>query len=184
MLHAEGAALGGRHRHGRRLLRRLLEGRHLWGELEVWSSRYGYTTYCLVVYPPGSTAAERIRFRALRSWAPLGFVLSTFTVLLAGQALPFAAALGTGIAVYAAGALLLACIAGPNRRLIRTLQTCRGNEGIGGLDRGPQDLPDGVIELLLESERQFEAGETDAVDYEAAWGRAWQVLGAFQKRGF
>lgn len=105
-------------------------------------------------------------------------------MLLAGQALPFAAALGTGVAVWAAGALLLSRIAGPNRRLIRTVQICRENEGTGGLDCGPRDLSDGVVELLLERERQFEAGETDAVDYEAAWGRAWQVLGAVQKRRF
>ena len=166
-----------------RLLRRVLDGKYAWGDIEVWSSRYGYTSSCLVVYPPGSTSADRIRFRLLRSWPPIGMLLGLVAVGIAGHRLPWEAAVGIGIGVYAAGAALLAVVAGPDRRRVRTLQTCRDDQGTGGLDRGPQDQLDGLVELLVENERRLRAGLIDAAQHEAIWGRAWDQIDAMKRNG-
>lgn len=183
--HASAAAgtPGARPKPRHRLLRRLLEGRYTWGDIEVCSSRYGYTSYCLVVYPPGSTSADRIRFRLLRSWPPLGVILGLVAVCIAAEGLPLQLALAIGVGVYSAGLLLFAVIAGPDRRRVRTLQTCRGDDGSGGLDRGPQDQLDGLVELLIDNEQRLRAGLIDAAHHEVVWGSAWDHLDSMRRKG-
>lgn len=164
-----------------RLLRRVLEGKYTWGELEVWSSRYGYTSFCLVVYPPGSTSHDRIRFRMMRSWPPVGMILGLVAVDIAGHRLPLQAALGIGLGVYFAGALLLALVAGPGRRRVRTLQTCRGDDGTDGFDQGPQARLDEIAELLIENEHKLRAGVIDPAQHEAVWSAAWDQVDAMKR---
>lgn len=162
---------------GARAIARVLEGPHVWGEFEVWTSRYGYTSHCLVVYPPGSSRSDRVRFRALRVWPPIGMLLGVLAVIVAGQTLPLAGALLVGALVYATGAFCLALLAGPRRRRIRTLQTCRGDEGTGAFDRGPEHALDEFSGRLLEAEKSRRDGLIDAVGFEAVWGAVWSELG-------
>lgn len=162
---------------GRRAVRRVLEGPHEWGELEVWGGRYGCTSSCLVVYPPGATRSERIRYRAMRGWPGLGILLGVLTTLVLAQRIPFVSSALAGLAVYAAGALALAGVAGRGRRGIRTLDACRGDEGVVGMDRGPAQELDRLAATLIEAEQRYRAGAIDAVGFEAAWGEAWRELG-------
>jgi hypothetical protein len=161
----------------RRLVRRLLEGPHAWGELEVWGGRYGWTSSCLVVFPPGASRSERIRYRAMRTWPAVGILLGVLTTVVVAQRVPFVLAAGAGCAVYAAGALALAGLAGRGRRAIRTLDACRGDEGTVGLERGPAAELDRFAAVLILAERRFRAGDLDAVGFEAVWGAVWQELG-------
>ncbi|MGT2425411.1 DUF6611 family protein [Amnibacterium kyonggiense] len=160
-----------------RLARRVLDGRHEWGALEVWGGRYGCTTSCLVVHPPGTARGERIRYRALRSWPGPGLLLAVLATVLVAHRLPFALAAAAGVAVYAAGALALTAVAGRGRRAIRTLQACRGDEGVVGMDRGPAHELDRLAAMLLEAEQRHRAGELDGVGFEAVWGAVWRELG-------
>lgn len=160
-----------------RIARRALEGGHPWGELDVWTSRYGYTSYCLVVYPPGATRTDRIRFRLMRAWPPIGMLLGIFTVIVVGQTQPLIGALAAGAAVFAIGALGSARIAGAAGRRIRTLQTCQGDAGTSALDRGPQDALDALRAALFDAEQEWRAGRIDAVRFEAVWSEVWSDLG-------
>ncbi|WP_375388579.1 DUF6611 family protein [uncultured Amnibacterium sp.] len=161
-----------------RALRRVLEGPHEWGDLEIWTSRYGYTGCCLVVHPPGTTRRERIRYRLLRGWPPIGMLLGVLVLIVSAHHLPLGVAVLAGGAAYGAGALGLARLAGPARKRIRTLQTCRGDDGTDALDRGPQQLLDRLAARLLDAERRRRAGGLDAVGFEAVWGDVWHELGA------
>jgi hypothetical protein len=158
-----------------RALRRVLVGPHEWGELDVWSSRYGYTGYCLAVFPPGSTASERIRFRLLRSWPPVGLLLGLAVLITAAQHLPFELALLPAAAAYAAGWAALALIAGARRTQIRTLRTGRDEYGTVP-DDGAHDELEACADTLREAERLRRAGALDAVGFEAAWGAVWNRL--------
>ncbi|GAA2750107.1 DUF6611 family protein [Amnibacterium kyonggiense] len=161
----------------RRAARRVLEGPHGWGELEVWGGRYGCTSSCLVVFPPGAARGERIRYRAMRAWPALGILLGVLTTVAVAQRVPFVLAAAAGVTVYTAGALALAGIAGRGRRAIRTLTACRGDEGTVGLDRGPAAELDRFAAVLILAERRHRAGDLDAVGFEAIWGAVWQELG-------
>ena len=163
---------------GQRVLRRVVEGAHEWGDLEVWPSRYGYTSYCLVVYPPGATLSERVRFRLMRSWPPLGMLLGITVVIAAAHVLPLLVAGVIGASVYAGGGMGLAVLAGPGRRRIRTLRTCRGGEGAGSLDRGPQSTLDELAAVLLDAEHARREGLLDAAALEVVQGEVWQRLGS------
>ena len=159
----------------RRALRRVLVGPHEWGELDVWSSRYGYTGYCLAVFPPGSTTGERIRFRLLRSWPPIGLLLGLAVLIVAAQHLPFELALLPAAATYLAGWAALAVIAGARRRQIRTLRA--GRDEYGAMpDEGAHEELEACADALREAERLRRAGALDAVGFEAAWGDVWDRL--------
>lgn len=163
---------------GRRVLQRILDGPHPWGEFEVWPSRYGYTSFCLVVYPPGAARRERLRFRAMRAWPPFGMLLGLVAMAVASQSMPAMVAFVIGGAVYGGGALALARLAGPSRRRIRTLRTCRGDDGTSALDRGPQQAMEDLSALLLAAEHELRSGRIDAVEFEVVWGEVWRRLGA------
>lgn len=162
---------------GQRVVRRVLEGPHGWGELEVWGGRYGFTSSCLVVFPPGASRSERIRYRVMRAWPALGILLGVLATVAVAQRAPFVLAAGAGCAVYAVGALALAGLAGRGRRAIRTLDACRGDEGTVGLDRGPAADLDRFAAMLILAERRHRAGDLDAVGFETVWGAVWQELG-------
>ena len=167
---------------GRRVLQRILEGPHPWGEFEVWPSRYGSTSFCLVVYPPGAVRSERLRFRAMRAWPPLGMLLGLVAMAVASQSMPVVVALVIGGAVYGGGALALARLAGPGRRQIRTLRTSRSTDGSSALDWGPQQTMEDLAALLLAAEHEHRSGRIDAVEFELAWGEVWHRIGARRSR--
>jgi hypothetical protein len=172
------------HRPGlsRRVLRRVVEGPHAWGELEVWPSRYGYTSYCLALYPPGATRSERIRFRLLRAWPPIGILLGLVAGVAGAQVLPAVVALLLGGAAYGAGASGLALLAGPGRHRIRTVRACRGDAGLSAFDRGQLELVSELTDRLLEAEQAQQDGRLDAVAFELVHGEVWARLSAPQLR--
>jgi hypothetical protein len=51
----------------------LLDGAHPWGSFDAMVSRYGVRRYRLIIYPPGTTTADRRLARLWRGW-PLGGV--------------------------------------------------------------------------------------------------------------
>lgn len=159
-----------------RIVDRLLEGRHRWGDLSVWRSRSGWTTCELVVVPPGATRSMRIRLRLMRLWPPVGLLLGVWTVAAAGRTLPIAAAILAGVGVYVLGAAAFAALAGPGRHGVRTLRICSADEGTSGDDLARLLLMQVVAAQLVAAERGLRAGRLDEVGFEAAWGSAWRRL--------
>jgi hypothetical protein len=160
----------------RRAVRRVVVGPHEWGELDVWSSRYGYTGYCLAVFPPGSTTSERIRFRLLRSWPPIGVLVGLAVLIVAAQRLPFELALLPAAATYLAGWAALAVLAGARRTQIRTLRAGRDQYGTIPDDGGAHEELEACADVLQEAERLHREGAVDAVGFEVAWGAVWDRL--------
>jgi hypothetical protein len=156
--------------------RRLLDGGHTWGSLDISPSRYGVTRHHLVVFPPGISADERTLLRLWRSWPIWGtltwLTLEIFLVPTIGS-LP-ALAISSGICL-GAGALAMA-MTGANRTRVQTLSVVR----MAGV--GDAVVADRYAELyalaceLGEADRGLAAGELSTVDHEAVVWRVYDRL--------
>jgi hypothetical protein len=60
----------------------LLDGAHPWGSFAATVGRYGVRRYRLVIYPPGSSTADRQLARLWRGWPISGAVLGLVAVML------------------------------------------------------------------------------------------------------
>ena len=74
-----------RDRHAPRLWSRLLDGAHPWGSFDATVGRYGVRRYRLIIYPPGTSAADRQLARLWRGWPVSGAALGLLAVMLLGN---------------------------------------------------------------------------------------------------
>ena len=105
--------------------RRLLDGGHTWGSLEVSPTRYGVSRYRLVVFPPGISADDRMLLRAWRAWPAWGLAAFLTLEILLVPAIGPAAALGISAAVVLGAGVVVMAMTGANRGGVRTLIAVR-----------------------------------------------------------
>ena len=105
--------------------RRLLDGGHTWGSLEVSPTRYGITRYRLVVFPPGISADDRMLLRIRRAWPTWGMAAFLILEILLVPAIGSVAALWISATVFlGAGAVVMAMTAAM-RGGVRTMTAVR-----------------------------------------------------------
>jgi hypothetical protein len=152
--------------------RRLLDGGHTWGSLEVSPTRYGVTRYRLVVFPPGISADDRMLLRVWRARPAWG--LATFLILeiLLVPAVGTGAALGiSAIVVLGAWAVVMA-MTGANRGGVRTLTAVRqaGASDTFAAERFVEFYS--LARGLADADRRLADGEIHAVEHELL---VWRV---------
>jgi Family of unknown function (DUF6611) len=59
-----------------------LDGAQQWGSFDAVVSRYRVRRYRLIIYPPGTSAADRRLARLWRGWPITGAVLALLAVML------------------------------------------------------------------------------------------------------
>jgi hypothetical protein len=161
------------------LIRKLTEGAHPWGTVDVSPAGRGlWQRVRLTAYPPGTTSAERRALSFAHAWPILGAVVSLLLLVALGSAWPAPLELAAMIALYLAGFWVGARITRPVRRRLRILTTA--TVYVGG------ELQEfGNVRLLRETIAEFDRidalqrrGDLTPVQYEAEWGVIFDTLPA------
>lgn len=160
---------------------RFWEGAHTWGFSEATSSLYaartGVDARRLVVYPPGTSPAERRALVLRRRWPSWGGFLALLVALLAAPSSAVAALIAMTV-VYATGfavAVLATRRVWSARRELRcsTVRVGEFHEEYGDAHALEQALA-----TLLALERSRAEGRIDEVGYELGWGRVYEAADA------
>ena len=156
--------------------RRLLDGGHTWGSLQVSPSHYGVTRYRLVVFPPGISADERALLRIWRAWPTWGMATFLVMEILLAPAIGPVAALWISSGVFFGGGAVMMATTAPYRGGVRTMVAVRRS----GVDDAP--AAERFVEFyvlahqLVEADQALAAGEIAPVDHELAVWRAYDRM--------
>lgn len=154
------------------LWHRLLDGMNPWGSFLVQPGRYGSTRYQIVVYPPGSTAAQRRRIRLWRGWPLWGALLWLICIIALPRLIDqHTAFVVSTVGCLAAGALVF-IRAGDLRTGTRTLNTTVLDTGLDVTARTTCRRIKSLAATMARADDQLAAGVISPADYEAIW---WQV---------
>ena len=119
------------------IVRRLVEGRALWGDLDVSPVTPGiWQRVRLTVYPPGITPTERRLLRLRHGWPVVGALVSFAGLVLVSDAGPMLGVL-TMLAAYAAGFAVLGRLTRDLRPRCRVLTVATEHIGDEVRERGP-----------------------------------------------
>jgi hypothetical protein len=158
---------------------RLLDGAHRWGSFDATVGRYGVRRYWLIVYPPGSSPADRRLARLWRGWPITGAVLALLAVMLLGNAAASPdTVLGYAVAAYAGIGALLFLRAGPARVQVRSLSIILmpnrpyGRERVGYVEWLT------TVRMLTRADNMLATGAISLVEHEATWWEAYDRLEA------
>ncbi|HZC92046.1 MAG TPA: DUF6611 family protein [Mycobacterium sp.] len=158
-------------------LARLLDGDHLWGSPDTKIGHYGIRRYRLVIYPPGTTTADRRLARLQRGW-PLGGAALVLLAMMIGDAMSspyFVPAVAA--AAYLCIRVLLFLLAGPDRVHVRSM-SCIVMPGATDANE-----PSGYTEwkalarMLIRADDMLKAGAISPAGHEAIWWHAYDRLG-------
>jgi hypothetical protein len=157
----------------------LLDGAHPWGSFDATVGRYGIRRYRLIVYPPGSTAADRRMARIWRGWPIAGAVLALLAVMLFGNVIASPdTVLGYAVAAYVVMGALLFLRAGPARVRVRSMSIILmpNRADVRGQCKYAEWRM--LVHMLTMADRMLATGATSLVEHEAAWWKAYDRLGA------
>jgi uncharacterized protein DUF6611 len=152
--------------------RRLLDGGHTWGSLEVSPTRYGITRYRLVVFPPGISSDDRMLLRIRRAWPTWGMAVFLILEILLVPAIGAVAALWISATVFlGAGAVVMAMTAA-HRGDVRTVTAIR-RAGVHDPLSAEQFLQFyALAHDLAEADGRLAADEIEPVEHELL---VWRV---------
>lgn len=156
-------------------VRRLLDGASAWGSLTVQPDRFG-TRYLLVVYPPGTTGAERRRVRIWRGWPLWGASLWLLSEIVLTRHLdPWSAlALSTGLLVVCVTAAY--AFAGAARGGVRVLAATLLPRRYDPVSTTMCEAMQHLAKILRDAESRREAGLITAAQFEMAWWTVYDTM--------
>lgn len=156
--------------------RRVLDGGHTWGSLQVSPTRYGITRYRLAVFPPGISADDRMLLRIWRAWPTWGMATFLILEILLVPALGAVAALWISATVFlGAGAVVMAMTAA-TRGDVRTITAVR-QAGVHDPLAAEQFVEFyGLAHALVEADGRLTAGEIQPVEHELLVWRVYDRL--------
>ncbi|CAM5477073.1 DUF6611 family protein [Leifsonia shinshuensis] len=157
---------------------RFLEGAHRWGWFEetsaLYTARTGVSARRLVVYPPGTTGAQRRAIVFRRRWPAAGGLLALLPAFVLAPA-PAVVAIGAMVVVYVAGfvvALVATRRVWPECRVIRCSTISVGEQYE---TYGEEQLVTASLAALLALERARQEGRIDEVGFELGWSRVYDL---------
>ncbi len=158
---------------------RLLEGAHPWGFSDATISRYGVRRYRLIIYPPGTTAADRQLARLWRGWPITAAVLGLLAVMLLGNVVPSPnTVLAYAVAASVSIGALLFQRAGPARVQVRSMSIILMPKAADVRARRRYAEWQTLVHMLTQADQMLTAGAISPVEYEAIWWEAYDRLEA------
>ena len=158
---------------------RPLDGPRRWGSFEAALGRHGVRRYRLIVYPPGSTIADRRLARLWRGWPITGAVLALLAVMLLGNVTaPPNTVLGYAVATYVGVGVLLFLRAGPARVRVRSMSVILMPNGADARERGKYVEWQTLVRILTRADQMLRTGAISVVEHEATWWEAYDRLEA------
>jgi hypothetical protein len=160
---------------------RLLDGAHPWGSFVATVGQYGVQRFRLVIYPPGSSVADRQLARLWRGWPISGAALGLVAMVLLGKvAVSPDTVLAFAVACYVAIGALLFLMAGPMRVQVRSVSIALMPHSADGreLRRYVEGLT--LVAMLTRADRLLKSGAIASHEHEAIWWEAYERLEAIQ----
>jgi hypothetical protein len=158
---------------------RLLGGAHVWGSFDAAVGRYGVRRYRLIIYPPGSTAADRQLARLWRGWPITGAALALLAVMLLGNVTASPeTVLGYAVAAHLGIGALLFLRAGPARVRARSMSIILMPKGADIRELCKHAEWRMLVHMLSTADRMVATGAISLVEHEASWWKAYDRLGA------
>lgn len=157
----------------------LLDGTHPWGSFDATISRYGVRRYRLIVYPPGTSTADRRLARLWRGWPISGAVLVLLAVMLFGNvAASPDTVLALAVAAYASICALLFLRAGPARVQVRSMSIILVPGAADARELRRYIEWQTLVPMLTRADDMLRTGAISLVEHEATWWEAYDRLEA------
>jgi hypothetical protein len=158
---------------------RLLEGAHPWGSFDATVTRYGVRRYRLIMYPPGTTVADRRLARLWRGWPITGVVLGLLAVMLLGDvASPPNTVLAYAVAASVGIGALLFLRAGSARVPVRSMSIILMPKAADVRERRRHAEWQALVHMLTRADEMLATGAISPVEHEAVWWEAYERLEA------
>lgn len=157
----------------RRWWSRALDGRRVWGSLDIRPDRYGVMRYRLLVYPPGINTPQRHRLRLWRGWPLWGALLWMVCEIWLSEFTGPWLTLFLSTSIYVGSGLVTRHLAHHTAGATRTV--C-----VMVMPNDPDRIADTVSReitvlgrSMIEADERYERGEISAVDHEMTWWRVY-----------
>lgn len=158
---------------------RLLDGDHPWGWFDATVSRYGVRRYRLIVYPPGSSAADRRLARLWRGWPTTGAGLGLLAVMVLGNVVASPdRVLALAVAAYVSVGALLFWRAGPARMQVKAMSAILMPTAADARERARYIEWHAVVHMLTRADQMVRSGAISLLEHEAIWWEAYDRLEA------
>jgi hypothetical protein len=158
---------------GARWFSRVLDGDRPWGSYDVKISQYAVRRYRVIIYPPGTTTADRRLARLQRGWPLGGAVLILFAIMI-GDAVssPYtvpAVAITACLSIH----VLLSLLAGPKRVHVKSMSLVLMPVITDEDERRRHNEWKTLTHMLTRADEMLSAGAISPVEYEAIWWQAY-----------
>jgi len=157
---------------------RLLDGKRVWGSVDLWPGRYGFRKYRLVVFPPGISPVDRRLVRLWRGWPMWGAVLWGLCVIALGNALSPGPAIVWSTTLYLAAGAVTFALAGEARTQVRSLQVVLIDGYVDAQSAAKYAEWKELAGTLTEADDMVDQGKASPVQHEVVWWEVYERLGA------
>ena len=162
---------------GPRWWSRLLDGAHPWGSFDATVGRYGVRRYRLIIYPPGTSTADRRLARLWRGWLVGGAVLGLLAVMLLGNVVSSPnAVLAVAVAAYVSIGVLLFLLAGPARVQVRSMSVILMPGTADAHEQRRYTEWQTLVHMLIRADQMLTTGAISSAEHEATWREAYDRL--------
>jgi hypothetical protein len=161
---------------GARWFSRLLDGDHPWGSYDVKISRYSVRRYRLIIYPPGTTAADRRLARLRRGWPLGGAVLVLFAIMIGDAVSSPYTVPAVAITAYVSIRVLLFLLAGPKRVHVKSMSIVLIPGTADENERRRHTEWKILTHMLARADHMLSTYAISPVEYEAIWWQAYDRL--------
>jgi hypothetical protein len=133
----------------------------------------------LIIYPPGTSTADRRLTRLWRGWPISGALLALLAVMLLGNA---AASPDTVLAFAMSGYVTIGALlflrAGPVRMRVRSMSIILMPRAVDAREQLRHTEWQTLVHLLTRADHKVATGAISLVEHEAIWWEAYDRLGA------
>jgi hypothetical protein len=161
---------------GARWFSRVLDGDRPWGSYDVKIAQYGVRRYRLIIYPPGTTTADRRLARLRRGWPLGGAVLILFAIMIGDAVSSPYTVPAVAITTYLIIRVLLSLLAGPKRVHVKSMSLVLMPVITDEDERRRHNEWKTLTHMLARADDMLSTGAISPVEYEAIWWQAYDRL--------